>query len=406
LCNIKIYSLQWQNQFLICHICSNLFNFMQNNLAIKKSITEQIANGSIRINSTKEFERLLKLFPSDPKLIKACADFLSKENFFDSALKLYRRAAILFIDSGSMIDAIVSKIRQWKMAKPTYQDARLFFAALHEANSFRSPLNIFFEKLSSPEMFAIMRLFDVIKLPSGQMVSKVGERENNLNFIVQGTFRKTTYEPQKGNDETIFKKSTLMLTKNHFFGKIFPFGKQNYSQSFIESKSQTELITISQMKLRQICNKYPNIEIAIKGLYEFESMVSKEDQYKRMQKGGRYKLPIRMSLEIYPKTSFSYPIVVDGYSKDISIGGTCVVLDEKNMDVHSSIASFHKKTKDAKVKISMSIEALKLKVSGRIVWTQKINVGRSQTLALGIKFDEMSPKFQGMLFAFADSLII
>jgi hypothetical protein len=123
-----------------------------------------------------------------------------------------------------------------------------------------------------------------------------------------------------------------------------------------------------------------------------------------MQKGGRYKLPIRMSLEIYPQNSFNYPIIVEGYSKDISIGGTCVVLDEKDMDVHSSIASFHKSTKDAKVKISMSIEALKLKVSGKIVWTQKIHVDGKQTLALGIKFDEMSPKFQGMLFAFADNL--
>jgi len=377
---------------------------MQNNLAIKKSIAEQIANGSIRINSTKEFERLLKLFPSDPKLIKAYADLLSKENFLDSALKLYRKATILFIDSGSMIDAVVSKIRQWKIAKPTYQDARLFFTALHEANFSRSLLNIFFEKLSIPEMFAIMRLFDVIELPAGQMVSKAGKREKDLNFIVQGMFKKTTYEPQKSNDETIFKKSTLMLTKNHFFGRIFPFDKENCSKSYIESKSQAELIKISKKNLMQICKKYSNVEAAIKGLYEFESMVSEEDQYKRMQKGGRYKLPIRMSLEIYPKTSFNYPIIVEGYSKDISIGGTCVVLDEKDMDVHSSIASFHKSTKDAKVKLSMSIEALKLKVSGNIVWTQKIHVDGKQTLALGIKFDEMSPKFQGMLFAFADSL--
>ncbi len=377
---------------------------MKNNLAIKKSITEQIANGSIRINSTKEFERLLKLFPSDPKLIKAYADLLSKENFLDSALKLYRKAAILFIDSGSMIDAVVSKIRQWKIAKPTYQDARIFFTALHEANFSRSPLNIFFDKLSSPEMFAIMSLFDVIELPAGQMVSKVGEKEKDLNFIVQGTFRKTTYKPQNGNDETIFKKSSLMLTENHFFGKIFPFDKKNCSQSYTESKSQAELITISKKSLKQICKKYPNVEAAIKGLYEFESMVSEEDQYKSMQKGGRYKLPIRMSLEIYPQNSFNYPIIVEGYSKDISIGGTCVVLDEKDMDVHSSIASFHKSTKDAKVKISMSIEALKLKVSGNIVWTQKIHVDGKQTLALGIKFDEMSPKFQGMLFAFADNL--
>jgi hypothetical protein len=68
---------------------------MQNNLAIKKSNTDPIASGSIRINSTEELERLLKLFPSDPKLIKSYADLLSKENFLDSALRLYQKAAAL-----------------------------------------------------------------------------------------------------------------------------------------------------------------------------------------------------------------------------------------------------------------------------------------------------------------------
>jgi hypothetical protein len=379
---------------------------MQDNLAIKKSITEQIANGSIRVNSTKELEQLLKLFPSDPKLIKSYADLLLKENLFESAEKLYRKAAILYTRSDSMIDAVVSKIRQWKITEPTYQDARLFFAALHEANFIRSPINYFFEKLSIPEIYAIMMLFDVIQLPAGQVVIKAGEIEKDLNFIVQGRFKKTTFEPQNFNDEKIFKKSTLMLAKNDFFGRILPFRKENYSESYVESKSQAELITISQNRLKNICKKYPNIEIAVKGLYEFEPNAREEAQFKAMQKGGRYKLPIKMSLEIYPKTSFNYPIIVEGYSKDISIGGSCVVLKENNMDVHSSIDSFHKSTKDAKVKINMRIQALMLKVSGNIVWTKKIPVNGKQTLALGIKFDEMSPKFQGMLFAFADNLQI
>ena len=378
---------------------------MQNNLTIKKGITERIASGSIRINSAKEFERLLKLFPSDPELIKAYADLLSKENYLDSALKLYRKATILFIRSGSLIEAVASKNRQWKIAKPADQDVRLFFSAMHEANFSKSPLSVFFDKLSILEIYATIMLFDVIKLPTGQIISLSGKKEKDLNFIVQGTFKKTTYEPQKSNNETIFKKSTSMLTKNHFFGEIYPFDKKNHSISYIESKGQAELITISQKSLEWICKKYPNIEIAIKKLYEFESIVSEEDQYKKMQKGGRYKLPIRMSLEIYPKASFNYPIIVEGYSKEISIGGTCVVLDEKDMDVHSSIISFLKSTKDAKVKLSMSIEALKLKVSGNIVRTQKIPVNGKQTLALGIKFDEMSPKFQGMLFTFAGNII-
>ena len=373
---------------------------------MKKNITEQIVNGSIRINSTEEFERLLKLFPNDPELIKAYADLLSKKKCLDSALKLYRKAAILFIGSDSMIDAVVSKIKQWKIEKPTYQDARLFLSTLYKANFSNSPLNIFFEKLSIPEMFATMMLFDVIELPAGQMVRIAGERKKDLNFIVKGLFKKTTYEPQKSNDETIFKKSILMLTKNDFFGRILPIDKEKKSKSYIESKRQAELITISQKSLNQIYKKYPNVKIALRTLYGFESIVSKEDEHKKLQKGGRYKLPIKMSLEIYPKTSLNYPIIVEGYSKDISIGGTCVVLNENDMDVHSSIASFHKSTKDAKIKLSMSIEALKLKVSGKIVWAQKLPLNGKQTLVLGIKFDEMSPKFQGMLFAFADNLVV
>ena len=379
---------------------------MYNNLAMKKNITEQIVNGSIRINSTEEFERFLKLFPNDPELIKAYADLLSKKKCLDSALKLYRKAAILFIGSDSMIDAVVSKIKQWKIEKPTYQDARLFLSTLCKANFSNSPFNIFFEKLSIPEMYATMMLFDVIELPAGQMVRIAGERKKDLNFIVKGLFKKTTYEPQKSNDETIFKKSILMLTKNDFFGRILPFDKENYSKSYIESKSQAELITISKKSLNQIYKKYPNVKIALRTLSRFESIVSKEDEHKKLQKGGRYKLPIKMTLEIYPKTSFNYPIIVEGYSKDISIGGTCVVLNENDMDVHSSIASFHKSTKDAKIKLSMSIEALKLKVSGKIVWAQKLPLNGKQTLVLGIKFDEMSPKFQGMLFAFADNLVV
>jgi hypothetical protein len=196
--------------------------------------------------------------------------------------------------------------------------------------------------------------------------------------------------------------------------KLIPDHDKN-SLNFIQNKIdqiQKELANLDDSKGQEISaddvvtikNSMTHDAYAASTVDKFESIVSEEDQHKRMQKGERYKLPVKMSLEIYPKTSFNYPIIVEGYSKDISISGTCVVLNEKNMDVHSSIASFHKSTKDAKVKLSMSIEALKLKVSGNIVRTQKISINGKQTLALEIKFDEMSPKFQGMLFAFADNL--
>jgi len=59
---------------------------MQNNLAIKKSITDQIANGSIRINSTKEFEwstqRISKTRITGPlSILQGVYDELSDANY-------------------------------------------------------------------------------------------------------------------------------------------------------------------------------------------------------------------------------------------------------------------------------------------------------------------------------------
>jgi hypothetical protein len=110
-----------------------------------------------------------------------------------------------------------------------------------------------------------------------------------------------------------------------------------------------------------------------------------------------------MTLEIFPHSSANFPIILEAYSKDISIGGTCVVLDSKDISVAKSVASFSKKIKDSKVKISFPSEGLELKVSGKIAWTQQVIFQGEKTLALGIQFQDLSPKLRGMLFVFADS---
>jgi hypothetical protein len=110
-----------------------------------------------------------------------------------------------------------------------------------------------------------------------------------------------------------------------------------------------------------------------------------------------------MTLEIFPHSSANFPIIFEAYSKDISVGGTCVVLDEKDISVAKSVASFSKKIKDSEVKISFPSEGLELKVSGKIAWTQEVIFQGKKTLALGIQFQDLSPKLRGMLFVFADS---
>jgi hypothetical protein len=98
----------------------------------------------------------------------------------------------------------------------------------------------------------------------------------------------------------------------------------------------------------------------------------------------------------------NYPIILDAYSKDISIGGTCVFLDAKDLSVAKSVASFSKTIKEAKVKISLPSAGLELKVSGKIAWTKETIFRGEMTLAVGIQFQDLSPKLKGMLFVFAD----
>ena len=160
---------------------------------------------------------------------------------------------------------------------------------------------------------------------------------------------------------------------------------------------------LSRQMLTQICEKYPNVELALQAISVFQSESRKENLLKKNRKGQRHQLVRKMTIEIHPQSSDNFPIILEGHSKDISIGGTCVVLDEKDVSVVKSITSFSKKIKDSKVKISFPNEGMELKVSGKIAWTQEIFFQGDKTLAIGIQFQDISPKLRGMLFVFADN---
>ena len=111
----------------------------------------------------------------------------------------------------------------------------------------------------------------------------------------------------------------------------------------------------------------------------------------------------KMSLEIFPQSSANFPIVLEGHSKNISIGGTCVVLDAKDVNISTSVASFNKIIKNSMIKLSFPSQGLELKISGKIAWTHEVAFQGEKTLALGIQFQDLSPKLRGILFVFAES---
>jgi predicted Zn-dependent protease len=116
------------------------------------SIAEQIIEGSISIKSIEEFKSVLKIFPSDAALQKAYSDLLMKQKRPNEAARSYDKSARLFIDSGKILQAIDSKLLQWKIKSPSPKEAEGEVAVRKDDSENRRPgKRSFFYCLRQPE---------------------------------------------------------------------------------------------------------------------------------------------------------------------------------------------------------------------------------------------------------------
>jgi hypothetical protein len=364
------------------------------------SIAEQITEGSISIKSIKEFRSILKIFPNDPALHKAYSALLLKKKQTGAAAKSYDKATRLFIDAGKILQAIDSKLLQWRIKSPSPEEARLFYTTLHRGRYHESPLKSFFQRLTYQEMVAFVSRLARVTAPPGKMVKKAGQQEKDLYFIVSGNLKETVFRPLRKQDDTLFRKRAVDLDENHFFGDVYPFKDELASKSYIESTTHAELLRITKSNLIKICKKYPNIELGLIDLYKVRKQSDNGDDKSSVRKIGRHQLPLKINLQLFMNGNKSEPLILQGYSRDISIGGLCVVLDGR----YKSVSSIYKNVKTAKIEMSLPREELALKVSGKIVWSRDFTWKKKKIVALGFRFKEMSPKFRGMFFMMADSI--
>lgn len=369
----------------------------------KTKIAEQINGSFISIDSIAEFNELIEDFPDDPAIHKAFADLLVNNKSLDKAASSYGKAAALYLKSGKLPSAVLTKLLQWQIKSPVYQDAQLYLSALTDNSLPDTPLKIFFEKLSKPEIIAVMKCVENIQFPAGHLIYKVDDVQQDLYFIVSGRIKEIRFEPVEKGKEKIFKQCVENLSNGDTFGELYPIKKEIIGQSYIETIEPVELLKIPKHILVPICKKYPNVESGLQALSVFRSEFRKTKLLKKNRTSQRHEVMIKMSLEIYPHSSANLPIILDAYSKDISIGGTCVVLDASDISVAKSVTSFSKTIKNSEVKINFPSEGMELKISGKIAWTRETIVRGKKTLALGIQFQDLSPKLRGMLFVFAEN---
>jgi len=232
---------------------------MNDRIDKRNSLVSRIKDGSATIDSVKKLEDLLKVFPNDPGLHRVYADLLKKKKSLNAAADAYGRAAELFIASGMTLQAIVSKIFEWQIFKPSHQEGRAFYSTLLEKSFKDRAVQRFLTGMTYPEMIAFIVELMPRYYPAGGMVKKFGDEENALYFVVSGALEETDHHRLEAGGR-IQKKSTKDLVENDFFGEIYPFEEENVSQADIKAVTRVVLAKISKSSLMNVCRKNPNVK--------------------------------------------------------------------------------------------------------------------------------------------------
>ncbi len=358
----------------------------------RNSIVSRIIDGSVTIDSVKDFENLLKAFPEDPWLHRFFADLLEREKSFYAAADAYGIAAELFIEEGMIMQAIVSKILEWQILGLSYQEGQDFYSSLRETRSKNKRLQRFFIKMTYPELIAFMSMLVVRSFPEGSMMKNFGDEENNLYFVISGSIEETIYHRLEKRGK-VQKKSSKNLMENDFWGEIYPFEKEKISPSTVETITRVELAKISKRRLIKICRQYPNVKRLVQDLYMSRSKSHEESSSYTVRKTVRHQLPTQVNIKIFSKEPDKAPLDLSGFTENISLGGASVVLDANDKIAHFvSLVG-----KQVHIQIYLAIAFVNLSIFGTAVWSKEISLEGKKSAVLGIQFEEMTDKDRRLL---------
>jgi hypothetical protein len=358
---------------------------MNDRIDKQNSIVNRIVDGSVKIDSVAEFENLLKAFPKDPWLHRAFADLLKREKSFYVAADTYRTSAELFIEADMTLQSIVSKIHEWRIFKPSYQEGEAFYSALHKSKSKETGIPRFFIKMTHPEIIAFMKELMPRHFPPGSIMKKFGDEENNLYFVVSGALEETIYHRiEKGG--RVQKKTTKNLVENDFFGEIYPFEEENVSRSAIETITRVEFAEISKSSLMTTCRKYPNVQSLVEGLYESRSESDNKGSLRTVRKRVRHQLPTQVNLKFFPDEPDKAPLDVDGFTEDLSLDGARVVLSKDFKSGHLETLA----GKNVKIRIYLPAAFVSLSILGTTAWSKSFPLPGNTTAVVGIQFKNMT----------------
>ena len=345
---------------------------------------EGIVDGSLTINSSEEFEALLKKSPDDCFLIKAFADFLTGRESFAQAAQYYGKAAELFARRGAVLHAVAAKVMEWHAAGSSRRECRDLYTALREVRA-ETRLNDFFCHMAYTELLAVMTNLEPLCLPPGSMIKDSGDVEEFLYFIVSGTVSETSLMATDEGGECR-REFSANSSEMNYFGAVYPLDEQKQFPSVIETVNNAELLRISKLQLMDLCEKYPKIEILLMRLAKAHRLLIENKVSYKERKSVRYQLQAQVDIKIFKNQSDKSQLILKGFIQDISLGGAYITLGEKYLTGSPTEII----GKSVKVLINVPKVKVGLNLFGTIVWCREILRGGKNIVIAGIQFKDMT----------------
>jgi CRP-like cAMP-binding protein len=376
---------------------------------MSEAILDHILEDSTVSDFCEAFGSAEKEFPEDPELLKLFADFLTGKGKGDSAAQHYRKASEMFLGSGRLLHAVVAKMLEWRIDRPSRETLLRFLSAVTVRPHDESPVNRFLQSLLPAELMALFSQFRCNRFPPGKIIRNIGEPETHLWFVLAGELEESNYQlighKPRVNKQRLQQRACRLFGENHVFGDVFPLTKVSISHGAIETTTGAEVIAIPRRRLIQVCQKFPKMELGILKLLQICSETGADSPSGKACRGERYAMPVNMTVAIHPAGVPKPAVVLNGSARDLSISGVLFIPGTNGAGPPAKLDVLVKDLDHQRVQVAISSETLSMSIPGQIVRTKELMVNGSRTLSLGIQFDEVSPRVRGDFLAFAEGTV-
>ncbi len=365
------------------------------------SIMQRVLDGTLAIESVDEFNEILDIYPDDPILRRKYADLLVERSDLDKAMVAFDEASRMFIERGMNLQAIVSKILQWGIQKPTHAEGKAFQKLLSTKGAQHTPLQRFWAGLSYPQLVTIMLRLVRVRLATGEKIACVDDPANEIYFVVGGTLAETmSPECQMEASRAGVELEPILLGANDLFGNIFPLDRPTTSYTDVVAVTEVELVKISKPVLCDACRKYPTIETLLKDIHKPDNVEKCDRAWQMVRRAVRYGLPTKVEISPSAGDRFREDFLHTGIALDLSLGGMCIDLGPET-DAHRHF----KKSIAVDMTLDLLNEVAVLNLTGKIVWHREHTTDKGKSTYIGIRFDALHPTDRELLIEYCSGSV-